>query len=159
MRSLLYSIMTELLKAISNPRIVNQSLMVDYTALKRNNPDLAAKLVESATNYYDAEDYHQPYLSQQFGPNKYRIRVFNMPDTVTISQLMQRSYENQIVQFSGIVTYLDSVRKMATYKLFKCMSCGITKKEYDARRIDVIKEDMPKGTSRTGYCPVCCKKF
>jgi replicative DNA helicase Mcm len=127
---------------------------VDVSLLFRKDPDSARALINSAPKFYKYEEDVRVLVQVNLQTSKrYRLRLYNMPNTIPLSSLTHQSYEGQVIQFKGIVTQVAPVRKLTSKKVYACKGCN-TLREFNVSRVDTML-DLPRSKLQMWYCKEC----
>lgn len=134
------------------------SVEIDVALLTAKDPSVASLLSTSAMEYHKAEQQIREIMQDHFKTKlRYHVRPYNLIKTVAISELSRQGYERQIVQFSAIVTSVQSVKKLMSHKEYKCVYNNGSK-YYDGDTVDDML-DMPKSRTQMFYCKACGQRM
>lgn len=130
------------------------SVVVDMAILYEKDALLAKRILGNARQFYALEkEVRNRIISYTQTSNRYRLRLVNLLDIVSISQLFQQSFENRIVQFRGIVVQVLPVRKLTSHRVYQCKRCR-NMIEYDADTVEGM-QGMPKSKMLMKFCRRC----
>ncbi len=100
-------------------------VLVDFSDLTRYDPELAEALLNSPEQCIKATDYAIEQLDIIEQPEKFRVRLTNIPESsrIMIKNIRSSNLEKLYV-FEGIVRQKSDVRPQVVSSRFECPACG-----------------------------------